>query len=694
MPKPNNNLPPPLDGENTGQTPAPPAADKVKINVRASSVAEFTRRELPSRQEMEKFEAMIDDAAYASPGLDRREADAREEEIDESLNEIYQDDQGGMVDVKQLDIKKKHGLFFWLFVPLFAVASLAGAGYSAYHYFYLEPGSDATAVDFSIEGESEVVAGEEFFYTVHYRNDSNVAMRNARLSISYPDNFIFLDSTPETDGENTVWLIDSIPPKYSGQVKIKGIYIAPAASTGFIAAALEYMPVNFSSEFKKEASMNTTVRDIGIEINFDYIKSVLVGEDNEIKLKFRAKDKSFIGNFRLTLVPPENVELLTKKPAVKVENEAEYALVRPGVWEVPVVPAEERILPIYLKIKEKKTDRQDIPLVFEYAYNNEAATSTAWGRYYQFYAETISLEVMKSDLNLTMIINGSKEDQGVDFGDTLNYTIAYKNMGEAAMKDVIIMAVLESEFLDRATLDDPLKGKKKGNMISWTKEEIPELLEINQNEEGMIDFSVKVSALGVIDPRKTYAVKSYAQYSVGNKEDFSENLDNRSNTVINKINSNLELVEQVRYFSADNIPVGTGPHPPVVGGTTSYKTYWQLKNTLHELVELKVTAVLPDNVEWDGKNQASAGTINYDSLSRQVSWEIGRLPVTVTDAEAEFSLKITPVEADRNKIIVLLPGSKAQAIDSETKSALEVTTKAETTRLDDDDIAQGDGIVE
>ena len=172
------------------------------------------------------------------------------------------------------------------------------------------------------------------------------------------------------------------------------------------------------------------------------------------------------------------------------------------------------------------------------------------------------------------------------------------------------------------------------------------------------------------------------------------NEDNRSNTIVNKINSDLKFSEAVRYFSQDNIPVGTGPLPPQVGQTTTYKVYWNLTNNLHELSDLSVKVNLPDYVSWDGKERATVGKVSYLSGENAIVWEIGRLPITVFQASAEFSISVVPREEDRNTIMVLLPGSKISATDAETGAVLTQSTKAKTTKLEDDEIGKGDGIVE
>lgn len=656
-------------------------SEEIKINKQEQSgLAEFINRPVATDEELKDFEEFVSSAVKTPT----KEEEARKEEVEESLSEIYQDGNGGMIDVKKMDIKKKRGFFFWFFAAISISALLAGAGYGAY-YYYLRGGSDPTNIAFSIEGKKEARAGEEFFYSVDYKNPTDSGINNVKIKIMYPDNFIFVDSSPAASGENGVWQIDSLPARSSGQIKIKGKIIAAAEAESVILAAITYVPANFSSEFKKEASFTTTVKDIGINFDFERDSSALVNKENEIILKFGAKENNYLNNFRLTVEQLENMEFI---PAKNGEDN-EIKLIKPGVWEINAITEKEREIAIKFKLVKKIADTQEIKLY------GEAENA---GRYYKFFEKNINYEVMQSDLNLTLIINGSRNDQGVDFGQTLNYSIAYANKGAAEMKDVVIMAVLESDFLDWDSLKDGAGGKKSNNALSWSKEEIPELEVLEKNEEGIIDFSINLAQPAEITPGKDYRVKSYAQFTLGSagSDIPAENQDNRGNTITNKINSDLKLSEQVRYFNDDNIAVGTGPLPPKVGEATSFKVYWVLTNNLHELKDLRVETTLPDYISWGGKNRASAGAINYDSETRKVTWQIGRLPITVYKLDAEFNISLIPSEAQRNQIVVLLPGSAAQAVDAETEAAIGKSSKAKTTKLEDDEIANmsSDGRIE
>ncbi len=650
------------------------AKKEIKVKAKRSSLSEFVKRSLPTDEEVKKFDE------YA-------EEEVKSESIEESLSEIYRDDDGSAVDVKTLNIRKKRGFFFWLFASIFIWLILAAAAYGAY-YIYYEQGASSGEIRFSIEGKKNVLAGEEFFYAVNYKNLSSVGIGDIEIKLAYPDNFIFLDSSPSPQLNNNLWQISGLGARRAGLIKIKGKIMGPANKANIITGGVTYTPANFSSQFKKEAAFENKISGTGLEFSVESPSGALVGEESEIIVRYKGREENFINNFRLTVEPLENMEFI----AGEEENSA------PGIWQINEVKEEEQEISIKFIITEKKESEEELVLKFEYPECRapEGAPAADDGanseNYCEFYEERAGFEVIKSDLNLNLIINGSQSDQGVDLGQTMNYSIVYANKGDSEMEDVIIMAVLNGETLDWQSLDDGYNGKAGDNTISWGKDEIPQFESLGTGEEGVIDFSIKVKPFEEIkiEPGKKYNIESYAQFSIGNIE-AKENEDTKSNTIINKMNSDLSLDEQVRYFNNDNIAVGFGPLPPRAGETTSYKVYWTITNNLNELNGLRVQAELPDYVNWNDKNRSTAGAVGYGESDRKVVWNIGRLPISVYKAEAEFSISITPTEADVDKIMVLLSNTTVDAVDVETKAEIFKTTKAKTTRLEDDEIAETDG---
>ena len=611
----------------------------------------------------------------------------RAEEIEESLTEIYQDDKGGMVDVSKLDFRKKRGFFYYLFTTIIFFSVVGGGLWYAYKRFYVPRQTSTDAVELAIEAPKEIISGKEFTYTVNYKNLNNVDIKNIQINLAYPTNFIFLESSPLANVKNNTWKIDNLPAHRSGSIEIKGKIIGAVDNVGVVIADMAYMPVNFSSEFKKESTWETVVADVGFDFNVTADNSALVNEDNEIVFDFQKKHESYINNFRLSVAGSGNLVLGTSTAVTGAELEK----IKDGSWLVKNLQADAGEVKLKVKFKEKKIPAEEVLLAVDYSEDGND--------YYKFFEKKIAFDIIKNELNLNLILNGSRSDQGMDFGQTLNYSIVYANNGEEELKDVVIMAVLNSDILDWSTLDDKNKGKVMGNTISWSKEEIPQLASTTKGTEGTIDFSLKVLPInkvrlenGKFDLTKKYEVQSYIQFTVGNKT-MGNRDDMKSNIIVSKVNSDLKLDEQVRYFNSDNIAVGSGPLPPKVGEITSYRVYWKLTNNLHELNNLKVESILPQYVQWTGGNTTAVGSVNYDETTRKVTWDIGRLPNDVYEVAAEFSISINPVEDDKDKILVLLPSASGQAVDSVTGAEIKIESKPKTTKLEDDEIANSDGRV-
>jgi len=654
-------------GKNNATNPVTDNGDIVVKN-EPSAVGEFVERNLPNSSETEQFEDFVQN-------------EVRQSQIDAGLEEIYHDEDGNMVDVKTMTMKKGHGLIYRMFISILTLALIAGSGWSLYRFYLTKQVQSNDSVSLSIAGDAETLLGEEKTYTVNYKNLDQVDLKNINIKVTLPENFIITDIQPQA-ATGTTWHFDLLGSKRSDQITIKGRIIGEVDQSAIFLASMTYQPANFSSEFTKEASFNSKISGLGLDFNFDYPSNVLVGETNTLTFKYKSQEKSFMPDYRLSIMPADNFEIVGLSSSSTSST----------TWQITGTSTQEKSLEIKFKFKQKLTDKQDIPLVFDYSADGQ--------KYYVFLKKPLPVNVITKNLNLNLIINGSQNDQGVDFGQTLNYSITYANKGEAAMKEIVIMANLQGDFLDWPSLSDKNQGQAGNQLISWSKDQIPALADLAPGNEGTIDFSIKVKPAGEIDPTKNYQIKSYARFEIGTVDatttsaTTTEESGDRSNMITNKINSDLSLKEEVRYFNDDNIAVGSGPMPPKVGEATSYRVYWHLSNSLNELNDLKITTKLPTYVKWDNRNRSDVGSVSYDQATGIVTWQIGRLPISVYKAEAEFSISITPAGEDKNKMLVLLAGSTIEAVDNTTQSRINKTTKTKTTKLEDDSAITDDGRVQ
>jgi hypothetical protein len=636
-----------------------------------SSLSAFVERPVPTEKEVASFERVVG-------------REARNQEIDTNLSEIYTDKKGDLVDVKKMKIKYRQLSIIRFFKKLIILTLLIGAAYFAYSYFF-DRTNDSSSLELSIVAPEKVLAGEEFSYQVNYHNPSKFVLTNVRLDIIFPDNFILTGSSTPSQDNSHGWNLTNLEPGANATLSITGKLINKPDSVNIISGSLSYTPLNYSSQFKKEASASTIVSGPGWQTDLESSGTAFLNQDNEMTLSFSDVKNNYLGDFNLTFSLPEETNA-----SVASSSDEETASSSVSAKAITITKAGG--VSWQISGLSQELDRQEIPLSYKIGTkidNPEIIVRLEKkledGQSYVFWEQSVKPELVKSDLNLTMSINGAKTDNAINFGQALNYSISYSNKGDHSFKDVVIMAVLKSDFLNLNSLKMDQKGNLDSQTITWTENEIPALGEIKPGQEGEINFSVNLAAFNNDDLGKELSVSSYAQYGVNNQA--TKNTDNKSNTILSKINSDLSLSEKILYFNEDNTPVGSGPLPPKVGEKTGFKVYWVVKNNLHELSDTKVVFNLPVNVSFDEKSSTNVGSLDYDASARQIVWEIGRLPVSVYQANAEFGISITPSSSDQNKILVLSPGSTVSATDTETKNVITDKTEAKTTKLEDDDIA-------
>jgi hypothetical protein len=421
--------------------------------------------------------------------------------------------------------------------------------------------------------------------------------------------------------------------------------------------------------------------DLGFKADLEYSQTAFIAQENTIKLIISDLQDNFLGDFNLSFALPEETNILIATTSrTTAFSEKDISITKSGgvSWQISNLNIDSGRQEIILKYQiNTPVENPEIKIRLEKKMED--------GQAYIFWEKAFIPELVKSDLNLTMLINDSKNDGALNFSQTLNYKISYSNQGESTFKDAVILAALQGDFFNFNSLKMNQQGEVNGQTIIWTKENLPALAEIKPGQTGEINFSLDLDNFQESDLGKKMEIVSYAQYGVNNQETKGES--NKSNTITHKLNSDLSLTELIRYFNEDNQPVGSGPLPPRVGEETFFKVYWTVKNNLHELSDVRVTLTLPENIEWDTRNFTNVGNIFYDSATRQMIWEIGRLPLTVYRAEAEFGISLQPTSIDANKILVLSPGAIISAHDTETSNIITQKTDVKTTKLEDDDVA-------
>jgi len=585
--------------------------------------------------------------------------------------------------------KKKNKLFF--IVSLFI---LLGIAWLSFIIFIPRQEFKEERIKLEIDGPSNILSGEDFTYIIKYGNQEKINLNNAELRVYLPFEFILKETNPlsssktqtdEAKSRVNTWNFGTLKVGQTGKIEIKGKLIAETDVTETITAILSYRPANFNSEFQKSISLDTKITSSLLTLNIEGPTQITPEEKIIYKIKYKNNLEDSKKNAKITIYYPLGFspEKFSSEPSTEnLSND-----LKGNIWYKDNLEYnKEEIIEITGNFSKENGGEKDLKVKIELKEGDNL---------YPQEEKNFTTEIVKEGLILNLIINGSTENKPIVPGDFLNYSIVFRNNGQATMNDLEIKATLNGEILDWQTLEDKNNGIKENNQITWNKNLVSSLALLSPGNEGSIDFKIKTKNLDEINNfnKTKLEVESMAEIKIGKINELESNAILKSNTIITKFSTDLNLKVEGRYFNDDNMAIGSGPIPPKVGETTSYQIFWTLTNTIHEVKNVKVTTSLPINVNWTGKTTLSAGQIEFNPENRQITWEINRLPLGISEVIANFEVSITPTENQAGRILILIPEVNLHAIDYETENEINQVKEGITTNLETDPIVKGRGVV-
>ena len=216
-------------------------------------------------------------------------------------------------------------------------------------------------------------------------------------------------------------------------------------------------------------------------------------------------------------------------------------------------------------------------------------------------------------------------------------------------------------------------------------------------DQGSIDFTLRTKESDDVNPNQdSLQIINQATATLAKIGDLEvADLIIEGQEIKNNINTDLDLAVAARYFDDDNIAVGTGPLPPVVGQKTTFRIYWSLANSLNPVSDVVVSTILPAGVQWENKFLAKTGTMSYSSKDNKVSWTINNITANKNfeDINVWFDIGVIPTASQERKLIILTDQTELIATDSVNDAEIYKTGKATTSNLEDDPIGGGRGLV-
>jgi uncharacterized repeat protein (TIGR01451 family) len=610
-------------------------------------------------------------------------AGGKNKNIQRELVAVYTDGNGEIPDLTKLDSAQrpvwKTVLYTLIgFLSVVLVAAIAG--------FFIFSGTQEDKftnerVSLKIDTPITVVSGQEATYTLIIANNEKINLYNARVEIFYPDDFEYLGANPQPTGDkNNGWDFSVLKVGETQKIEVKGKALAPLDANLTFKAVVNFKPANLNAVFKQEAIVDVKVSSSVLSLDLIGPNKLLANQTAEYEIKYENLSEEDYQDLEVVADYPSGFVFDKSQPEPKEGTS--------NVWSLAELKAKAQGS---IKLKGNYSAAAD-------GGNKEFKARLQIKKNGDFYPqneETLVTTIVKDQLDLQLIINGSAEDQSANFGDQLVYSLTFKNAGQEELKNVQIIAHLDSEIVDWSSLQDEKNGKISNSTITWTGKNIPKLLKLSPGEEGEINWQIKIKDADEVDGEVSkFSLENYVEAKFQQTGEASGESTVRSQTIVNSINSDLSLGVQARYYSEDNVPLGLGPIQPRVNKTSVYNIRLQLENNMHDIENIRVVATLPKTASWDNKENHTVGDVAFNSTSKKVTWLISRLPKTVGQAQATFNVSITPTEDDLGRVLVLLSEATLTAKDTNTGANISKNIKAITTAFNDPILGQLSGIVE
>ncbi len=583
-----------------------------------------------------------------------------------NLRAIYEGADGKLPDFTKLSHKQKsafRGLLVKSIIVLFALSLIAWTGFLLFSQGFFEQNQ---TLSISIEGPDSVRAGEEVSYKIRYDNTGDIPLAALEMKLNIPNSFHLISAIPEAT-EELQWTIGSLTPRSDGAITVTGIFLSEVPSSQRLQTLFTYKPANFSSDFQDIETKLVEIKDSVASLSINGPEKALAGDEitYEINIKNTGKDPIF--NLRLLPLLSEDFTLSKSDPE-RVEGE--------DFWTVT-------------GLKPGELESISLTGTFTSSANGEIPIGARIG----FIADETFLiqseknvvtDVLGGAVSFHLIIDGSAEDQTAQPNETLRGSIDFSNTGSDTAEDITFTLSLLADAALPINWEkaDLAGGQRDGNSITWTKKEIESLEELESGDTDVIDFSLPLKQGD--DQADQFSVKLEALIARVGSIKSTRVIE--STPIVISINSDASLSVHARYFSEDNEPLGSGPLPPTVNETTSYRVYWTIDNSLHDLENVEVSTILPQDIVWTDKSQTEIGTITFNQTTKQISWKIPKLPTSVPQPSGWFNLSISPSEQDIGTFLKLTNPTAFEATDSVTQDNI-------TTEIPQDEFAKGKGIV-
>ncbi|MBI4053969.1 MAG: DUF11 domain-containing protein [Candidatus Doudnabacteria bacterium] len=480
-----------------------------------------------------------------------------------------------------------------------------------------------------------VTSGSAAEFSVIYENLSKEELQSVLLEVVYPDNFQFLTSEPESaDHNGRSFSIGSLDGEKTGIIKIVGIFSGSPEEIKILKGRLFFGLKEQTAQFSSSGESRFSLQAPDFNLRIVAPPQVVAGQKLDYQISFQ----------NISDTDLNRVQLKVKYPGGFVFSKATLPSKDNETWEIGrMAIGKEALLTISGLINgaagEEKIFRVDV------GYVSDSGEFVLQNRGY------LSISLLPSPLTVT---NSSNRSPVVNEGESITYSIRYRNDGQLAMQNVKIIIKMDGAAIDFTSLRAE-GGALVGKDVVWNPSGVSKLRILNPGDSGELTMTYQLkenlASLGLINPSvttKIFISSMELPEPVGGQE------------LTFKVKSKLVLLPDAVYVS--------GPIKPLVAGEASvFRIKFLLKNGVNALSEavwqgvINIPAV--DVIESSLPANVFGREFKFSQESGHLTWNIGDVEALAARA-IEFEVRVVPSVLDLKSDMLLLKDLEASARDT------------------------------
>lgn len=609
-----------------------------------------------------------------------------DDEIEQSLTAIYQ----GQPTKEWLNTLDRGRRKIWvmvlgIFLMLVLFASTAAwAGI----WWFGNKSFNGKGIELQIEGPRDISIGQEVSYRINWFNITSEPLAATEFRVSFPNDFKVTGVDPKPTSDPLIFRLGAQPVEGRGTIKVTGVFTGAIGTKSAVQVVTTYRPASFNSDFEALNSLDIEYGNSVLQGKLDVPEKVVPGDTVKLTYAITNSGSQKMDGLRAHFILPEGFTLSvssTKGDDPKVQD-----IFR----DLPSLDA-GAATSVTLTGTFAARSGGNLNVVAE------AGFSLADGSFAPAQHTETPISVLAGDLDIEIVDNGTQDDRNTTFGEWQRISLSYQNLSGEKLDDIQLMLHIDPSvtsgtssnvsLVDWSKLNDSQKGTRSGNVIKYTSKEISDLASMEKDKNGFIEVSVPI--ISSATSGQDVPISISAEAIVAKVGGHKVNRIIHTKPITLRLQTDASVLSIARYATEEGAQVGSGPLPPVVGSSTTYRIEWHVTKTLHSLDQISVSAALPSSVIWVGEREVGAGTVHYDDQKKLVTWTINKMPDDVKDLALTFDITLRPTESDLGRFGQLLGETRMEFTDAILNQTMIRTSPSVTTDLPDDSIAARKGVV-